>query len=52
MKLHVTPSDFFDGIVRGGALVHNTFFFSEQPSYRNYSTYKHCNFSHGYQLVK
>ena len=36
MWLHVTPSNFFSGIVRSEAL--QFIFFSEQPFYGNYST--------------
>ena len=35
---HVRPSIFFGRILRRETLVHNLYFFSEQPFYGNYST--------------
>ena len=38
LPAHVTPLIFFSRILRSEALVYNSFFFSEQPFYGNYST--------------
>ena len=35
---HVTPLIFFSRILRGEALVYNSYFFPEQPYYGDYST--------------
>ena len=53
---HVTPSIFFRRILRSDVLVYNSFFFSEQPFYGNYSTLDShtntVNFSRVCLLVK
>ena len=38
LQVNVTPSNFFRRILRSEALVYKSYFFSEQPSYGNYST--------------
>ena len=35
---HLTPSIFFSRILRNEALVYNSYIFTEQPFYGNYST--------------
>ena len=40
---HETPSIFFSRILTSEAVVYNSFFFSAQPFYGNYSTYSHTN---------